>query len=47
MKVCNYDFYNVCVYMNMCLFCSTHLPVTGAFRTGVVHTDDNKDVLEV
>ncbi len=33
--------------MNMCSFCSTHLPVTGVFRAGVVHTDDNKDVLEV
>lgn len=33
--------------MFICLFCSEHLPVTGAFRARVVHTDNNKDVLEV
>lgn len=29
------------------MFCSEHIPVTGVFRAWVVHTDDDKNVLEV
>lgn len=32
---------------NFCLFSCKHLPVAGVVRAGVVHTNNNKDVLEM
>lgn len=32
---------------NICLFCCKYLPVASVVRAGVVHTNNNKDMLEM